>query len=208
VEKYQKGFSVVEGLLIVVIAGMLGGVGWYVWHSQKQVDKTYSQTANGSAVPSKKIAETTTAPASSSVGYFVIKEWDVRAKYSGNLSLEYAQYKTDANEISLSSSQLDSAGGLCKVNLSTDPGFGGIIDRYKSTDKYIIKELAQDSGKTAAQYAATLKQGDYGHVGDYYYFYIAPQAACSESQSGQDVQTKTHEADLSIVSRLEAAPAH
>jgi Tfp pilus assembly protein PilE len=58
----QKGFSAVEALLIVIIVGMLGGVGYYVWHSQKQVDNTYSQTANSSAVPSKKVSSKT-APA-------------------------------------------------------------------------------------------------------------------------------------------------
>jgi Tfp pilus assembly protein PilE len=50
----QKGFSAVEGLLIVIILGMLGGVGYYVYNSQKQVDKTYSQTANSSVAPSTK----------------------------------------------------------------------------------------------------------------------------------------------------------
>jgi hypothetical protein len=56
-KKNQEGFSVVEGLLIVVIVGMLGGVGWYVWHSQQQVDKTYSQTSNSSVAPKKVSAQ-------------------------------------------------------------------------------------------------------------------------------------------------------
>lgn len=34
----QKGFSPVEVLLIIVVLGLVGGVGWYVW-SQKDTDK-------------------------------------------------------------------------------------------------------------------------------------------------------------------------
>jgi hypothetical protein len=59
-KKSQRGFSAVEALLIVIIIGMLGGVGWYVWHSQKQVDKTYSQTANSSVSPKTKAKSTKT----------------------------------------------------------------------------------------------------------------------------------------------------
>ena len=55
----QKGFSAIEGLLILVIVGLIGGVGWYVWQSKKNADKslTTSQTQNA-ASPSK----TTTQP--------------------------------------------------------------------------------------------------------------------------------------------------
>jgi hypothetical protein len=60
-KKLQEGFSAVEGLLIVVILGMLASIGWYVWHSQRQVDNTYSKIANSSAVPSKKVSSGPTA---------------------------------------------------------------------------------------------------------------------------------------------------
>ena len=39
--KNQKGFSLVEGLLILVIVGLVGFVGWYVWQSK---NKTIKQT--------------------------------------------------------------------------------------------------------------------------------------------------------------------
>ncbi len=34
-KKNQNGFSAVEGLLILVIVGLLGGVGWYVWQNKQ-----------------------------------------------------------------------------------------------------------------------------------------------------------------------------
>jgi hypothetical protein len=77
--KNQKGFSAVEGLLIAVIVCMLGGVGWYVWHSQQQADKAYSQTAN-SSVALKKASSTNTSAAK----YLVIKEWGVKLPLSSD----------------------------------------------------------------------------------------------------------------------------
>jgi len=47
-KKNQKGFSTVEVLLIVVIVGMLGGIGYYVWHAQKQTDDTLNSTGKTS----------------------------------------------------------------------------------------------------------------------------------------------------------------
>lgn len=43
--KSQKGFSVIEGLLILVIVGLLGGTGWYVWDSKKNSDKSLNTAA-------------------------------------------------------------------------------------------------------------------------------------------------------------------
>jgi predicted negative regulator of RcsB-dependent stress response len=47
--KNQKGFGVVEGLLILVIVGILGFTGWYVWHSKQATYKTYSNAANSAS---------------------------------------------------------------------------------------------------------------------------------------------------------------
>jgi predicted negative regulator of RcsB-dependent stress response len=44
------GFSAVEGLLITIIIGILGGVGWYVWHANSQINK------NLNAADSTKLA--------------------------------------------------------------------------------------------------------------------------------------------------------
>jgi hypothetical protein len=36
--KNQKGFSAIEGLLIFIIVGIIAGVGWYVWDSNKKTN--------------------------------------------------------------------------------------------------------------------------------------------------------------------------
>jgi len=40
--KNDDGFSVVETLLLIVIIGILGFTGWYVYHAQKAANKDYS----------------------------------------------------------------------------------------------------------------------------------------------------------------------
>lgn len=40
----EKGFSVVEVLIVIVVVGLVGGAGWYIW--QKQNDKSASNNTN------------------------------------------------------------------------------------------------------------------------------------------------------------------
>ncbi len=44
----SKGFSAVEGLLILIIVGMIAGVGWYVWHSKNVANSSYNNAASTS----------------------------------------------------------------------------------------------------------------------------------------------------------------
>jgi hypothetical protein len=46
--KSQKGFAALAGLLIIVILAIIGGTGYYVWHSKNQADSAYDKTANQS----------------------------------------------------------------------------------------------------------------------------------------------------------------
>lgn len=44
--KNQKGFSAVEGLLILIIIGILGFVGWYVWSAKDKTSKSFDEVAS------------------------------------------------------------------------------------------------------------------------------------------------------------------
>ncbi|HSW80080.1 MAG TPA: PsbP-related protein [Candidatus Saccharimonadales bacterium] len=63
----RAGFTVVEGLLLVVIVGILGFTGWFVLQSKKNVDKTNAQAAANSQSSSQSSVQvykkTTTVPA-------------------------------------------------------------------------------------------------------------------------------------------------
>lgn len=50
----QKGFAAVEALLIFVIVAMIAGVGYYVWHSNKQTNATLDAASKSAqSSPSK-----------------------------------------------------------------------------------------------------------------------------------------------------------
>ncbi len=50
--KNTKGFTLIEGLLILVIAGVLGGTGWYVWHHHKKTTIPSSSTTSPTSASS------------------------------------------------------------------------------------------------------------------------------------------------------------
>lgn len=53
-QKDQKGFSAVEGLLIVVLVGLISLVGWYVW--KNQADKSVKTDSSSSTIVNTKKA--------------------------------------------------------------------------------------------------------------------------------------------------------
>jgi len=66
----QTGFSIVEALLILVVVGILGFTGWYVYHAKQTSDKSYSAASNSTAPTYKKKTTTTkTATANPYAGW-------------------------------------------------------------------------------------------------------------------------------------------
>jgi len=47
----QKGFSVVELLIVLVVIGLIGGAGWYVWQSKHKTANTTAPNLTGQTVP-------------------------------------------------------------------------------------------------------------------------------------------------------------
>lgn len=47
--KKQNGFSAIEGLLLLIITGILGFTGWYVWHGKNNANKSYSNSESAGA---------------------------------------------------------------------------------------------------------------------------------------------------------------
>lgn len=48
--KSQRGFGLLEGLLIIVIIGLIAGAGWYVWDSKKNADKSLTNASISDSV--------------------------------------------------------------------------------------------------------------------------------------------------------------
>lgn len=117
-KKFQHGFTVIEGLLILVIVGIIAGTGWYVWNAQDKANKNLDSAAKSSQnvpIATKKIStfeeckksagskiqesypevcvtkdgNKFTNAAQASNSYLVIKEWGVKMKESNMSSDAY-----------------------------------------------------------------------------------------------------------------------
>lgn len=53
----QKGFGLIEGLLMLVIFGLIGFVGWYVWHSKNNTNSSYNNAVTSSESPGASAAK-------------------------------------------------------------------------------------------------------------------------------------------------------
>lgn len=190
------GFSVIELLLVLIFIVLIGFVGWYVYHTDHKITNN----------------KTTASTVSKPVSYFTITQWGVRAAYSGDLTLEYAVVNASStlpyDYAGFTSSQLDSASSSC---LSDDQQSGivavGLFERFSASQAYVAGDAATPTGQTAAQYAATLSSSAYGHVGNYYFFYVSPQATCATDTASQTVFNETQTAVKALLPELQAAPS-
>ncbi len=79
--KSENGFSIVEGLLILVITGLVGFIGWYAWHNKPNTKiQSNTQTAPNS--------QSTETPANND-GYVTIKEYGIKVSTSYADKLTY-----------------------------------------------------------------------------------------------------------------------
>ncbi len=183
----QKGFALVEGLLILVILAAIGGVGYYVYQANNDATDTQNaaQTAANSATPPK-----------TKTNYVAIKEWSVRSPYDGKLDLSYTIKDNGAD---FSSKQLsDATNGGCV-------GYGGHIVRYMPNEEYGV------GGETASQVAKDPNASvTYKVVGSYYYFFVHDQSLCPDisdpNSAAAKLQSQTEDAVKALVPKLTAAP--
>lgn len=73
-KKNQKGFSVVEGLLILIVVGLLAFVGWYVYHTKRTSSPTKTSTT-------PTLTQTTTKDYTDTSGTYSLKypsDWTVK----------------------------------------------------------------------------------------------------------------------------------
>jgi len=86
----QKGFGVVELILVFVAIGIVGFAGWFVWNSQKQLSKTLDDAnKGGSAVIATKKSTASNTTSTKSVtsnnvsAYLSIPRWNVQVPVNG-----------------------------------------------------------------------------------------------------------------------------
>lgn len=187
-KRAQKGFTVVEILLALLVAAAIGFGGYYVWHTQHK----NSTTSNSTPAKSVSTSSSSSSPASTQK-YLTITQWGVRALYDGTDSFSYTIVSNGSATII--SKELAQTYGC------TESG-AGVISRLAPADD---PNPAGD-GTTTAQQSAAANPGVYGHVGNYYYAFYHNQSACSTSVTA-DAQNKANNVIKALVPKLEEIPA-
>jgi type II secretory pathway pseudopilin PulG len=178
----QKGFTLVEALLVIIAVALVVFVGYYVWHSQKDNNKQATETSK----TSQKTSPDQSSKAKNQK-YVTISEWGIKSPYSGKLNITY-KLETDmaAQYVYFTTDDLEAIPD-CRLNVSLG-GYGnaGTITRYSLTD-HVQAEDGSDLGVTPAQYITenNLPAGNYVKVGNYYYFYNHPNGPCSGTEQAQ-----------------------
>jgi len=167
-KKNQSGFALIEGLLIILIIAIIGFGGYYVWHTQKQTDKTLDTAA---ATSQKAASTAAQAPAQK---YLTIKEWGVKIPLTAPDQDAYYVIKTDRPDtayLSLKKYQ--------NTECSADNTSIGAYFRF-------TKDQTDDlNGSTLIS-----ENPDAPRVGNYYFGSVHSQAACSTtSDSAEPSQT-------------------
>jgi hypothetical protein len=131
--------------------------------------------------------------------YLDIKEWGIRAPYSGSLKLTYTM-SAENKSATFSSDQLTA--------LTTDcTGRGGSIIRWASTDQ--VSEGPPDANTPTAAEAFAGKDPSavpYAHIGNYYFTFAHAQSGCGNIDSTTTIQSQTNNAVKALVPILQAIP--
>jgi hypothetical protein len=189
-----KGFAALRPLLLLIIVAIIAGVGYYVWHSNKNASDTLnsasrdSQNASSATIAKNTEALSTKRP----VGYLEIKEWGVKlplingdagAYYSYNSSIYLHNALYDS--VSIFDKNIDQAknddGKSCK-----DPGYPlFVISRAKTNDVNTLRDSKSPNfiGEMApANFKALSFSKDYEFAGSSFSEAIPP---CMVQKSGK-----------------------
>jgi len=196
-QKNQKGFTAVEGLLIVLILVVIGAVGYMVYHNDHKTKTvtTTNTSANKPATTAKTSATMTTQPTQK---YITISAWGVRVPYSGSDTLTAANQTCTENgdaagdtvnlgcQVDINSQDLANSVGSCQSNRAT--GTVGYFYRMGANDNY--SETSGAGYEPVAQWTAA-NPGQYTQIGGYTYAFAEIGAAWG-GQGAVSINTSTN----------------
>lgn len=190
------GFSIVEVILIVVIIGLLGGIGYYVYSSQKKTNTALDSAAKSQGEPQK--TEKKTTPVSSTktdpnTGYVVVKDWNVRFKPGDIAKNTYlGEYSSASQSYNLRNTDLDKWPD-CK----TSPMSVAAIIRVKGDPIYT------EAGADGTKHYSDLFGGK--SVNGYYYYIQHAQYLCDGGQDKEGLVANIESALAKSSSTIEQA---
>ncbi len=140
----QSGFSVIESLLILVVVGILGFTGWYVYHSQQAASKNYSAAGNSMAPTYKK--RTPAKSGATSISRASSVQNPSAGWKTGTLSYEKVTYQYPADWTVTDSSSSTPKGTGCVY-----PGMDNVVLTSPSNHQVTLNTGVACIGGTAAK---------------------------------------------------------
>lgn len=194
--KSQKGFALLEGLLILIIIAIVGGTGYYVLRSKNQTKETLN--AAGNDTPALPGNGTSRAPQK----YLVINEWGVKIPIlKGDEGLSY-KMDSQNDSAQFRNSALDKLSDGCTDN-------SVVIIRGKAGDEVDGEEGSIGTFSEIYKNPGDSLSGSFrSHIGDYYYLNSAVGgASCVDIPQtdplGQQAQNEEDNAIDNIFKALE-----
>ena len=99
----QQGFAAIEAVLVVIVLGIIGFTGWFVYHSKQTTNKTLDQTSAASSAAGQKKSSlkgpsyaqqsaTQAVPASkaAAITYLNVPEWGLKISFPDADKVTYA----------------------------------------------------------------------------------------------------------------------
>jgi len=179
-----KGFSPAYVLLLIVIVGVIGGVGYYVYSSQNKTNESLDNAAKSQADPQmrekkEEPVKTTSQPKTT----LTITEFGTAFSLSSGISDITYRYEAESSSndnhalVYFSSDSLKASSDDCKNDFASL----GHLQRYKLTDVYTTP-----TGETKP-----ITEMNAIKLGDHYYLYETGQDACPRaSQNSSDLLNK------------------
>lgn len=194
--KSTHGFATVEAVLIIIVLGIVGFTGWFVYHSKQIADKTLSSDP-GSSVTFPKKAATTQTPSQTTdtQKYLDIKEWAFRIPLSSTIeSTVYSsgQYSTGTSSATGGSIKLGlvSLGSDCS-NSSKAPLGEYVEFTQKDVSEEDVTNVSKGPSLHDLMKSAVEVPGSDGGYGAYYVAYVKPTTDCSNGGDTSAVNAAT-----------------
>jgi|GEM_PF-1359751 len=164
----SPGFAAIEALLVVIILGLVGFTGWFVWHSKQVSDKTLTDASKSQpTTAAKKSSNTVKKPAASDE----TSSWLLYSPPSKNYTVQLAdgwklsRYQTADNLFTFNAADLNPSPGTKAIvateTLGKDGGAVGFFLNYFAADQRLTPYSTQlptfktEDGVTVSAYTET-----------------------------------------------------
>jgi type II secretory pathway pseudopilin PulG len=197
--KNQKGFAVLEGLLVLIIIGMLAGIGWYVMRASKNTNNILNSASTSSTKSAAK--KTSSAGATK---YLSIDEWGVKIPLSEKdqgayykVDTDLSPSQTDPTNITVYASEIDDLTGPAGISCKGE--YVAYLIRLPKDDPKWQESKTVDDGNVSPLF------GNRTVVGSYKYAVATkkqygPGCWATSKTGGYDVDAATSQKFADVVS--------